>query len=390
VSRSFLDKFNLLKRLERAGYPINVTGFTHASEFTHPDLVVTESTFDLLRCPRFAGADVHVFEFAMCYGLFDALMLVDAPTIVIDHNTTPPELVHSPAMRAACERACLMRNNLDLADHVATVGEFTREQLLSMGFNADRVSVLHLPPANVHIGKRRFVADGDHDDTPARLLYVGRLVRAKGLSELLTAAEVLWRQKGGCFTLTVAGSSRFAEPTLVEQLKETAWRHAEDGLFFLVEDAGDDEIAALYGASDAVVMPSHHEGYCVPVVEAMTSGCYVIGSDAGNIPNVMGGLGTVFRAWEMADLVEAMEGFVGRLRKARGRGAPAVLMTDSGELEETEWRRAVRAHMAGYSQEAFDRGFVALLHHVLEGRECSPAWLADLARSQQAPELAAR
>ena len=71
VSISFLRKLRLLQRLRDEGYPVDVTGFTQGSEFDDPDIRIHPHVGTLVRDPSFNAADVHVFEFAMWYDLFD-------------------------------------------------------------------------------------------------------------------------------------------------------------------------------------------------------------------------------------------------------------------------------------------------------------------------------
>ena len=132
VSMSFLWKLRLLQRLRDEGLPFHVTGYTQSTEYDDPDIRIYRHVGTLVRDPSFNAADVHVFEFAMWYELFDALLLVDPPSLVIDHNTTPPELVDDPVVKEACARASLVRHNLHLANRIVTVGEFTRDQLVGM------------------------------------------------------------------------------------------------------------------------------------------------------------------------------------------------------------------------------------------------------------------
>jgi glycosyltransferase involved in cell wall biosynthesis len=48
-----------------------------------------------------------------------------------------------------------------------------------------------------------------------------------------------------------------------------------------------DELALLYRASDVLLYPSYHEGFCRPVAEAMASGLPVVTSNRGAIPEVV-------------------------------------------------------------------------------------------------------
>src|SRR5262249_32930755 len=53
---------------------------------------------------------------------------------------------------------------------------------------------------------------------------------------------------------------------------------------------------------DALVMPSVHEGFCVPVIEAMACGCPVIASRSAALPETVGDAGLTFAPGDVDDL----------------------------------------------------------------------------------------
>ena len=55
--------------------------------------------------------------------------------------------------------------------------------------------------------------------------------------------------------------------------------------------ASDATVASAYAAADVLVVTSEHEGFCVPVVEAMAAGVPVVAFDQGAVPEVLGGAG---------------------------------------------------------------------------------------------------
>ncbi len=70
----------------------------------------------------------------------------------------------------------------------------------------------------------------------------------------------------------------------------------ELGLADAVQFAGhasDATVASAYAEADVLVVTSEHEGFCVPVVEAMAAGMPVVAFDQGAVPEVLGGAGVL-------------------------------------------------------------------------------------------------
>jgi glycosyltransferase involved in cell wall biosynthesis len=66
----------------------------------------------------------------------------------------------------------------------------------------------------------------------------------------------------------------------------------------------DEDLAAFYRWADAYVSLSEHEGFCVPLVEAMAADVPVLAYAAGAVPETLGGAGLLF---EPKDLELAAE-----------------------------------------------------------------------------------
>ena len=287
--------------------------------------------------------------------MFDSVYLVPEkrPILAIEHNSTPAELVDVPAARAAVERSHAQRRNLLLATRVACVSELNVEMALRAGVEPGRLSVLHLPPAIVPDRPPRPLAERRG---PVRLLYLGRFVRAKGIADMLALAERLAQAGEGRYEVTVAGDPRFSDADLVADVMEAERR----GLVRAVLAPDDRATAALLEATDALVIPSYHEGYCVPVIEAYGFGRPVVAYDAGNLPTITGGLGLLAPVGD----ITALEAAVERLEAALLAGADGrelVVPSMRGELTGRRWHEEVRAHLREYSAANFERGFLALL-----------------------------
>ena len=90
------------------------------------------------------------------------------------------------------------------------------------------------------------------------------------------------------FRLTLAGSARWSEPDTIELVRAAA-ADSKTGAVRIVVDPDDEALERLYRDSSVLVMPSYHEGYCLPVLEAFHAGCQVVASDAGNLPSIVAG-----------------------------------------------------------------------------------------------------
>ena len=98
---------------------------------------------------------------------------------------------------------------------------------------------------------------------------------------------------------------------------------AELGLDDAVQFAGhasDDTVAAAYASADVLVVTSEHEGFCVPVVEAMSAGLPVVAFDQGALPEVLGGAGVLVRQDPFA-LAAAIAALLADAPRARRVGA---------------------------------------------------------------------
>ena len=70
--------------------------------------------------------------------------------------------------------------------------------------------------------------------------------------------------------------------------------------------ASDAAVAEAYATADVLVVASEHEGFCVPVVEAMAAGLPVVAFEQGAVPEVLGDAGVLITSrdpYEVADRI---------------------------------------------------------------------------------------
>ena len=98
---------------------------------------------------------------------------------------------------------------------------------------------------------------------------------------------------------------------LYRQELERCLRLAESlGISYRVHVLGhvdEERLQACYAAADLFVMPSCHEGFCIPVLEAMAQNLPVIAAHAGALSETVGDAGVLFTPDDDAELAERME-----------------------------------------------------------------------------------
>jgi L-malate glycosyltransferase len=247
------------------------------------------------------SGDVAVYQFATASSMAPWLAARPETLVVNYHNITPPELVASwnnplarGQLRAQAElRLLAPRTALAVADSA-----YNREDLVAAGF-ANSVVV----PPSAALG-HDLLADarrdaGAHAGAPAsgergrgaRWLSVGRVAPNKAVDQTVIALTVTRAHWDPEATLHIVGKPAIAS------YDDALHRYvAEMGLAEAVTFAGhasDATVAAAYAKADVLVVTSAHEGFCVPVTEAMAVGLPVVAYAQGAIPEVLGGAGVL-------------------------------------------------------------------------------------------------
>ncbi|HVX22278.1 MAG TPA: glycosyltransferase [Acidimicrobiales bacterium] len=303
--------------------------------------------------------DVLVYQFATASALVDRLMARPERLVVNYHNVTPPPLF-SPwdtglvlhQLRARGELARLAgRAALGVA-----VSEVNRADLVQAGFAATEVvpPVVDLPGAGDSVGGQAGGRTGGQagsragsqaGDQPAgrqearrhgaQWLAVGRLAPNKAVEDVIAALLAYRAKYDPAAELLVVGKP--AVPSYVAAVHRYV---ADLGLTGAVRFTGrvdDDELAAAYRSADVLVVSSEHEGFCLPVVEAMARGLPVVAYREGALPEVLGNAGVLLGSKGpvvMADAIRRLQvddGWRATLVAAGLARVPALGLDSAGD-----------------------------------------------------------
>ncbi len=318
--------------LRRAGWRSEVF-----AEAIHDDLA--GEAFKVWRYPERAAADdVLVYQFSTSSMVAEVLAARTEPLVLDYHNITAPELYRqwdSDAARRSAEawtqlRALAPRAVLGMADSELNrrdlvVAGCTRTEVVPVLMDHDR-----LPDAgDARVAGRLAAARAGGG---ADWVFVGRVVPPKAQHQLvkaLWAYRRLYDPRARLHLVGAATSRRY-----LQALRRYIQALGLSEAVRITGEVPDAALAAYLDAADVYVSLSLHEGFGVPLVEAMRRGLPVVALDAGAVADTLGGAGLVLAHDEPSYVAAAVHRVLGDDRLhgslvAAGRRRAAALSTEA-------------------------------------------------------------
>jgi glycosyltransferase involved in cell wall biosynthesis len=182
------------------------------------------------------------------------------------------------------------------------------------------------------------------DDSLSNWLFVGRIAPNKCVEELILAFAWYYRCINPASRLLIAGSESSC-PRYYAMLRLLAARLGLMNVCFtgFVSTAGRH---SLYRCADVFVSASRHEGFCLPLVEAMASGVPVVARDIGGMPETLGDAGIRFDGLDAC----ALAVLISRVTAPDGDWRAQVLNTQARRMETLRQRDAQAEFMIQLNQ----------------------------------------
>ena len=105
----------------------------------------------------------------------------------------------------------------------------------------------------------------------------------------------------------------------------------------------DDLLASIYRRAQALIYPSLYEGFGLPPLEAMASGCPVICSNTSSLPEVVGTAGEYFDPLSQKSMMEVMEGVLSSPKRKDDLMAKGYL-----QASKFSWKKCAEETMREY------------------------------------------
>jgi glycosyltransferase involved in cell wall biosynthesis len=211
-------------------------------------------------------ADVVVYHMAIGSVVADTVLARDEPIVVNHHNLTPmryiagwqPVAAYGVAWGRGQLRELATRARLGVAD-----SSYNEQDLIEVGFPRTTVVPILVDLATLDIEPSAAPVRAD----AVTWLFVGRLAPHKAQHDIVKAFAAYRRFHNADARLYLVGGGR--EDGYARTLRRFIHGLDLDDAVTVTGGVSPAELAAYYRAADVFVVCSEHEGFCVPLLEAM-------------------------------------------------------------------------------------------------------------------------
>ena len=260
-------------------------------------------------------SDIVIFHYALISPMNEAFAKLSGRRVLQYHNITPPEFflpwdreIHKILNQGLQGLGPLVpATTLALGD-----SEFNRAELARLGFTRTGVLPIaidfdrYFEPANPVLRKRL-------SDSRTNLLFVGRIAPNKRHDNLLRVLAYYKKNVSTGVRLLAVGKHPRREtgvgvPIEAHYLDALIRLYSELGLepadVLFTDGVSHDELLAYYESAHVFISMSEHEGFGVPLVEAMLKRVPVVALAGTAVTETLGGAGVLFDHPDIAEFAE--------------------------------------------------------------------------------------
>ena len=232
------------------------------------------------------------------------------------HNITPAAFF-APYDPVLFRLAALGREELSTlvgqVDLALGDSEYNRRELESLGFAATGVFPIAVDTSRITQPVDRPALERILDDELVNFLFVGRIAPNKKIEDHIQLAEQYKRNVDAYYRFIFIGRYDVV-PRYYATIRAlmSEYRLLNDRFIF-TGPVPDEELAVYFRHAAVYISMSEHEGFCVPLVEAMAADVPIMAYAAAAVPDTLGGAGVQFAPKDMEYAAELLG--VARLRR---------------------------------------------------------------------------
>ncbi len=275
------------------------------SKVIHP-MYRNKAEFYLYYRYRHHPDNLLIFHYSTGTELIDFVREFREKKILIYHNITPAhffEGINQKVSRRCREGRAILKGMTEMFDLALGDSTFNRQELDQMGFRRTGVLPIIVDVSLYARSLKKIPRFPALKRSFPLLLHVGRIAPNKKIEDIL---KVFYFCKKAAPHLRLAlVGSHYDTETYVRAL-ETLIRHLKLKDVWLPGHLSTATLAELYTRASAYLCMSEHEGFCVPLVEAMAFEVPIVAHAAAAVPETLGNAGLLFAEKDYPVIAEAV------------------------------------------------------------------------------------
>lgn len=347
------DVRGMAKCLQKSGYSVEIY-----AESVHPLLAADAGTLsDARQATRWSDpATLVVYHHSMAWPAGLAILRERrGPLAVKYHNVTPPEFFmgYSQEHVNACEAG--ERATSELATNSDAVfwadSAFNADDLVRRGARSETCRVLppfHLVESMANMPPDPATVNRFRSCTGTKLLFVGGIKPNKGHRSLIRVLARFRHRYDPDAVLLLAGSSDARLSGYTETVTAYARDLGVDDAVIFTGSVTASALRSLYLLADVFLCLSDHEGFCVPLIEAMYFRTPIVASEWSAVAETVSDAGLMCTHGDVNGIARSID-------RCTSVSAVAADLTRNGwrRFHDIFATRIIEAQLLGLIDEAF-------------------------------------
>lgn len=249
------------------------------------------------KMPKLTNDDIIIYHLSTGTELNFQLPQYNGRKILLYHNITPYEFFagYSDTAWNLCKKGQEGLQYLaDKVEYCIAVSQYNKEDMIKAGYKC-KIDVLPIliPFSDYDKTPNERILRRYKDDGYVNILFTGRIAPNKKQEDVIRAFYMYQKYYNAKARLFIVGSYNGME-SYYYKLKNYVKELKLNNVYF-TGHIKFDEILAYYSIADIFLCMSEHEGFCVPLVEAMKFNVPIVAYDSSAIGDTLGGTGILLQ-----------------------------------------------------------------------------------------------
>lgn len=256
--------------------------------------------------PELSKEDIVLYHFSIGTNLNQFVKTLHAKIIFRYHNITPSHFFTNinPFLEELCKRGEKeVRDLKDVPVYCLAVSEFNKKDLISYGYTCPiEVIPIILRMSDYEKNPEERILKKYNDDA-TNLLFVGRIAPNKKQDDIIKVFKAYCSNYNKNSRLFIVGGF-WEEDSYYKSLLELIDKEKIENVIITGHISFEEELA-YYKLADVFVCMSEHEGFCIPLIEAMYFNIPIVAYNSTAVPYTLGDAGVLVDTKE-STIVSAM------------------------------------------------------------------------------------